>query len=403
MKKLKVSRADEKPEFTFYTTLQSKYVSYEELSKAVKKRTLILKRVDEDRVLKMRAGTNMSEDVISHFLCRMVYSQTQWASTWFVNAETNLFRAKLTNDVSGANEFFLNTVLPCMNKVDITGDALFVSARSMYDPDSKHVQNEIPQDIFVHFTKVIDLVGKRTVTLENGYVRLDDQGIRSFLVNEFRMHLEMKMCDLEDIFHKDHDERMGRLLSEVMVSTPTRQQDVSGFSLSTSERYFPLCIQDIMAKLKSNKHLKYNDRQILCLFLKDCGMSVYDSIEFFRSSFSIDKDTFSKDYLYSIRHNYGLEGKRANYTCFNCTKMSNTVNELRVSSCPFVENEAYVRQQAQVHQIDIEDVMKADTFRGKCTKFLEKLVLQRQERIITTPVKYYFEYRGEGDGKQPSG
>ncbi|KAH9411362.1 DNA primase [Ordospora pajunii] len=395
MKKLKGSRADEGVGLTFYTALESKCVSYEELVKAVKKRTLLLKHADEDRALKQRSGANIADDAISHFLCRMVYSQTQWASAWFVNAETNLFRARLTNDMPGANVFFFNDILPCMSRLDTSNGALFVGARSMYDPDSRHALDETPQDIFVHFTKVIDLVGKRAVTLENGYARLDEQGIQSVLVNEFRRYLEMRMCELEGIFHKDPDERMGKLLSEVMASAPPKQQDTSEFSLPTSERYFPLCIQGIMAKLKSNKHLKYNDRQILCLFLKDCGMSIDDSVEFFRSSFSIDKDTFSKDYLYSIRHNYGLEGKRANYTCFSCAKMSNTVNELKASSCPFVGNEAYVRQQAQMHQIDIEDVMKADTFGGRCTRFLERLVLRRQERTITTPVRYYFECRGE--------
>lgn len=44
-------------------------------------------------------------------------------------------------------------------------------------------------------------------------------------------------------------------------------------------------------------------------------MSVEEALLFWRKSFSlISDDKFTKDYKYNVRHNYGLEGSKVNYS-----------------------------------------------------------------------------------------
>lgn len=45
------------------------------------------------------------------------------------------------------------------------------------------------------------------------------------------------------------------------------------------------------------------------------GLSIEEAIIFWRKSFSrMTDDRFNKEYKYNIRHSYGLEGRRHNYS-----------------------------------------------------------------------------------------
>lgn len=45
------------------------------------------------------------------------------------------------------------------------------------------------------------------------------------------------------------------------------------------------------------------------------GLQLEDALEFWRKSFKdMTDDKFAKEHAYNIRHNYGKEGKRVNYT-----------------------------------------------------------------------------------------
>lgn len=47
------------------------------------------------------------------------------------------------------------------------------------------------------------------------------------------------------------------------------------------------------------------------------GLSIEEAMIFWRKGFSgITDDKFNKEYKYNIRHSYGLEGKRTNYSAF---------------------------------------------------------------------------------------
>lgn len=51
------------------------------------------------------------------------------------------------------------------------------------------------------------------------------------------------------------------------------------------------------------------------------GLTVEESLMFWRSKFKVDSDKFEKNYAYNIRHSYGQEGKRNDYKPWSCQKV----------------------------------------------------------------------------------
>lgn len=83
---------------------------------------------------------------------------------------------------------------------------------------------------------------------------------------------------------------------------------------------FPLCMVQLMSAARSQRHLKHAGRLQLWLFLKDAGLTCEEQVALFRQLWS-DAQKFEKEHMYTLRHMYGLEGKREQKSCYSCSKI----------------------------------------------------------------------------------
>lgn len=97
----------------------------------------------------------------------------------------------------------------------------------------------------------------------------------------------------------------------------------------------PLCMRNLFAHLKDEHHLRHNGRMQLGLFLKGVGLGIDDALLFWRTEFcrKITPEQFEKQYAYNVRHNYGREGKRQDYTPYPCMKARRTLRDSNCSVC----------------------------------------------------------------------
>lgn len=119
------------------------------------------------------------------------------------------------------------------------------------------------------------------------------------------------------------------------------------------------------------------------LFLKGIGLTLEQALQFWKQEFirgKMDPDKFDKGYSYNIRHSFGKEGKRTDYTPFSCMKiiLTNPPGQGDYHGCPFRHSDAeLLKQKMQSYKIpasgisQILDLVKGNHYQVACQKYFE--------------------------------
>ncbi|MCO5583929.1 hypothetical protein L7F22_037847 [Adiantum nelumboides] len=210
-------------------------------------------------------------------------------------------------------------------------DKLVQVARSL----NQQLPNADSKFYKVPFEEVPELVSGRKVYIHKGLAYVPSTQLASLVVGQFRSKLskalvltnrkwmamiaEEEADRLTPIVEALSSRYLGPDYSQGKVKTEVALQDID----SLAKTSFPLCMRHLFFKLREDHHLKYGGRQQLGLFLKGVGLKLEDALAFWRSEFGqkIGVEKFDKEYAYNVRHNYGKEGKRTDYTPFSCNKV----------------------------------------------------------------------------------
>jgi DNA primase large subunit len=127
-------------------------------------------------------------------------------------------------------------------------------------------------------------------------------------------------------------------------------------------RSFPPCMYAMFTKLRETHKLFHEGRLQFGLFLKGIGLSLDDSLSFWRSELSqlVGDSGFDKQYAYNIRYNYGKEGSAKSRSAYSCVGIIRHPSPAATQThgCPFMQWDA-----------------------AQCTAVLESMALKRRTRV----------------------
>ncbi|XP_042505784.1 probable DNA primase large subunit [Macadamia integrifolia] len=282
------------------------------------------------------ASEVINKDIISHFVLRLVYCRTEELRKWFLQMETTLFRYRLRMESLDVQRALMGDFdLPCKQ----VSNTEFEVLKEKLGQVSRSIGPSLAttDTIFfkVPFEEVPDLVSTRRVLIVKGYAYVAMNQVVSLVVTQFRSLLSKALVltnrKWTSTISGQEKDRLTPIVEALSTSYlgPDYSQPKEFVEISIKDidqvanTSFPLCMRHLFDKLRDEHHLKHGGRMQLGLFLKGVGLRVDDALAFWKAEFSqkVGAERFDKEYAYSIRHNYGKEGKRTDYTPYSCQKV----------------------------------------------------------------------------------
>ncbi|RUS16956.1 DNA primase large subunit [Endogone sp. FLAS-F59071] len=343
------------------------------------------------------------KDHVSHFILRLAYCRSEELRSWFLRQECALFRHRFEIEATNDKQAFLGSlnfswsIVSPAHKQEILEElercSGWAERCSGWAPSMQSVKQTVEKEIFfeVDFERVPDLVSRRAVYLRRGkaYVPMSEQ--ISLVIEEFRKHLAKALeVTARALPRMDEDQRLLPVLTNINKQCMDNTYNSGGKGIAgkigaddvdSLVHHFPPCMRHLHTQLREDKHLRHGGRMQYGLFLKGIGLTMDEALVFWRKAFSkITDDAFAKSYAYNVRHNYGQEGKRTDYTPYSCSKiiMSNAPSTGDHHGCPFrhfsAQNTEQMLLRYRVAPAAVREVM--ELVQGKhyqiaCTKFFE--------------------------------
>ncbi|KAH6806973.1 DNA primase [Perilla frutescens var. frutescens] len=355
------------------------------------------------------ASEVVNKDIVSHFVLRLVYCREEELRKWFLSMETTLFRCRFLLETSDAQrallaEFDLPYKAVTNAEYENVKDKLNQVARST-SSSADTIYYKVP------FEQVPDLVASRRVFIMKGYAYVAMNQVISLLMTQYRSHLSKALVltnrKWTSMIRDQEKDRLTPIVEALSTSylgpDYSQPKEFAEISLKDIDQIarssFPLCMRHLFEKLREDHHLKHGGRMQLGLFLKGVGLKLDDALEFWKAEFSkkVGAERFDKEYTYNIRHNYGKEGKRTDYTPLSCQKViSSTPGVGDQHGCPYrhfsEENLRAALNKMGVGNRAVEDVM--DKVRNRhyqlaCTLTFEAVHGESCDQGINHPNQYY--------------
>lgn len=331
-------------------------------------------------------------DHISHFIVRLAYCQSEDLRRWFIQQEMDLLRFRFSILSKDKIQDFLKDSHLQFESIKDEEKTLREKEIIASSPSLSGTKLELESVYKIPFADALDLFRGRKVYLEDGFAYVPLKDIVAIILNEFRTKLSKALAlTARSLPAVLSDDRLQPLLNHLSHSYTGQDYSTQGnagkISLdqidSLSTKSFPPCMRQLHKALRENHHLRHGGRMQYGLFLKGIGLTLEQALQFWKQEFirgKMDPDKFDKGYSYNIRHSFGKEGKRTDYTPFSCLKiiLTNAPSQGDYHGCPFRHSDPeLLKQKLQSYKISpggisqILDLVKGTHYQVACQKYFE--------------------------------
>ena len=338
----------------------------------------------KDSVAASMAGiVSTSRDATSHFLLRLASCRSADQRKWFVQNELELFKYRFKQlDTNAKIEFMKDNDFKTYSTVSskecaahaaelrdiLESDFEFrklisekkngTSEKLLNGLEWSRICTEAAYDAKgwykVDFEEVTSLVKARRTFMLDGvaWVRRESmESMDALVLNRFRTVMSEGVENANLMFKKFEDAEANRLTP--LLKSLHKRYEGKAYAFDGSEsdvltipameattESFPLCMRQLYKAFKTKHHLTHAGRRALQLYLKGSGMQLGDALVLWKTEFTKSPDCsaekFEKDYAYGVRHSYGKEGKRVDYTPHSCMKcIAANPGKGEYHGCPF--------------------------------------------------------------------
>ncbi|XP_044268880.1 DNA primase large subunit-like [Tribolium madens] len=346
-------------------------------------------------------------DYISHFILRLAYCRSEQLRRWFLSRELEWFWIRFTAQSREGVRNFLR---------------IFKFSHSPISEDEKNsLRHELEASTMglhvfdttefykVPFTEVCSLVKGRKVFIKAGFAYIPSSELVVCIQSKFRAELSEELTWYSHRVHLFDDERIAPLLANFhnihtgqSYTIRQNQESVDPANLDVySKKHFPPCMKHLHEVLRAEHHHKHKARLTYGLFLKAIGLLYEDALKFWRDEFTrkMDLNQFEKNYVYNIKHMYGLVGKRVSYSPYSCIKIiTSSVGPGEHHGCPFKHWDAGLVKQKAIEcgvslegANEIKELATNGHYQLACGKYFEYTHGKAPESGINHPNQYFEE------------
>lgn len=361
-------------------------------------------------------------DNVSHFmLCVIaILGENAGFSQFFLKAEVELFSRRLASLTAYDIRSFAKKLIRSIRKHAETAtffEPLLALARHLIIKDitqhlclPTHKTDCKDHNIKLNFRHCLDFVANRQVELRNGVAFIPCGKWKQYLAMLFRnnLRLRIKKTDLAEL---KSDPRVMDLLvkikSEFFPCVIKSSKTLLSREINSVSKWFPPCMLNLHQNLRNKHRLSHTQRFHYSLFLKDIGLPIEEAITFWQLEYiqnpngshacchNWEKD--EKKYLYGIRHMYGLEGCKKNYTSVNCQRIQSVDNACSEGGCPFksfdnIKLLEILQHPSQTKMAQINELKRKNMYTQSCMLYLNSIVEKTDCDNFSfnfTPVKFY--------------
>lgn len=305
------------------------------------------------------------KDEVSHHALRLAFCANEERRRWLLEMETALFRHRFAREATAEQLRLMDEAglpykpMPASDFAELR-PLLAQVMQSCFEKDAAAKILSGGRDgkgvntgfFKVPFEDVPELVARRRVLVRAGFAYVPSSELTALVCGQFRMRLSKELIvaarHWASVVVPRESERLQPIV-EAIATQPlvddwnaTSAKGTKAVGIADLDvlgaSYFPLCMRTMYRALKDDHHLKHGGRLALGLFLKGIGLSLDDALAFWRREFSKKPGAadFDKNYAYNIKHNYGREGNRKDYTPYSCVKViSATPYAGEYHGCPF--------------------------------------------------------------------